>query len=110
VRRNRKDLREEMTEQVEERRRAVRRGVEGVTFIMGRLTVPIPTSTREEVTDVIASRLGIGESEVSVTDLEEIIGDQVGEFLSSERLLRYIDRDLAGGKYNYLFPKGRHER
>ncbi len=67
----------------------MRRNLEEITF-----TIRVPLSIEQEVADVMSDRLGRG-VRVSRRDTERMIQYQLEEFLRSERLLRYADRDAV---------------
>ncbi len=72
------------------------------SLVHGRFSIEVPDSVREEIFDLLATRFGLEPADFTTTDLEYILAHQVGEFLESERILRYIDRDAREGVYDEL--------
>ncbi len=72
------------------------------SLVGGRLYIEVPDSVRDEIADLLATRFGLEPDDFTIVDLEYILGHQMSDFLASERLLRYIDRDASAGVYDTL--------
>ncbi len=85
-----------------ERRHIPERRHGRASLVHSRLSIEVPDSVREEIFDLLATRFGLEFADFTTVDLEYVLGHQVSEFLESERLLRYIDRDAREGVYDEL--------
>ncbi len=79
-------------------------------IIYGGMRIPILPEFVDETAEIVSTRIGVDREEIPDLVLAEIIYDQLLEFLHSERFLRYVDRDVAAGKYREDLPHRRGGR
>ncbi len=75
--------------------------------IHGGMRIPILPEFIDEVAEIVGTRIGVGPEDLPDQMLTDIIYDQLLDFLHSERFLRYVDRDVAAGKYQEDLPRRR---